>query len=130
VDIAEELRHAVAVAKADAEPHACVSRFLTREFGKRNATFLLRDAPGAVSQLHKAHRAVKLALGRWDGSPKRTERLVRATYSYMERMEKVCLLCNTPHIRPTIQKTMIERRNERAAYYRNRRAQKPGDASL
>jgi len=121
MDINEELQRAIAVAKADVEPHACVLKFLTQEFGKVNASLLLRDARGSVSRLHKAHRAMKLAIKRWDGSPKDTEQIMRAATVYMERRDVVASYCSAPPIHPTMQMKMMERRKERASFYRGRR---------
>jgi hypothetical protein len=114
VDIAEELRRAIAFAKAEAEPHACVSRFLAREFGRRNASLLVRDAHVAVSHLHNAHTAMKLAVKSWDGSPRTTDHVMRAALAYMDRMREVSLLCSAPPIQPPIQMAMVRRRKERA----------------
>jgi len=128
VDIAEELGRAIAVANAEAEPHACVSRFLAREFGKRNARPLLRDARGAVSRLYKAHRAMKLAIQRWEGSRSNTDQVMRAAVAYMEQMHEVSLLCSAPPIRSPIQMALMERRKERTDFYRDRQL-KAADAN-
>jgi len=129
VDITDELRRAIAVANAENEPSNCVSRFLSRQFGKRNARLLLRDAHGAVTRLHKAHRAMKLAIKSWDGSSRNTDQIVRAAVAYIERMHDTTLLCNAPPIQPPIQMAMTDRRKERAAYHRGRPSPKAIDAT-
>jgi len=120
MDMAGELQRAIAVAKAEAEPHACVSSFLAREFGKRNASLLLRNAHAAVSRLYKAHRAMKLAVKRWDGSPRTTEQVMRAATAYIERRDEVTSLCSAPPIQPPARMKMVERRKERTTFYRSR----------
>ena len=119
MDIDEKLQRAIAVVKADVEPHACVLKFLTREFGRGNASLLIRDAHGGVSRLYKAHRAMKLAIKRWNGSHRDTEQIMRAATVYMERRDEVASLCSAPPIHPTMQMKMMERRKERASFYRS-----------
>ena len=128
MDITEELGRAIAVATAEAEPDACVARFLAREFGKRNARLLVRDARGTVSRLYKAHRAMKLAIQRWEGSRSNTDQVMRAAVAYMEQMHDVSLLCTAPPIRPPNLAAAVERRKERATFYRGRQP-KAVDAS-
>ena len=129
MDITDELRRAIAVANAENEPSNCVSRFLSRQFGKRNARLLIRDAHGAVTRLHKAHRAMKLAIKSWDGSSRNTDQIVRAAVASIERMHDTTLLCNAPPIQPPIQMAMTDRRKERAAYHRGRPSPKAIDAT-
>jgi hypothetical protein len=121
----EDLQQAIAMATSALESKG-ESDLLVRQFGKINARLLLRDSRGAVSKLHKAHRAVAMAINQWDGSPKSAIRIARSALSYHERMCDLSLLCHAPAIQPSIQRAKIERRRERAAFHRGRRSAPPG----
>ena len=120
MDITEDIQAIVMAASAVVVPDG-ESDLLERQFGKINARLLVRDSRAAVSKLHKAHRAVTMAIKQWDGSPKTAVRLARSALSYHERMCDLSLLCRTT-AQPSIQRAEIERRRERAAFHRGRRS--------